>query len=224
MSKPTKFKTTSPRGTFSWPRLNSPDTKFDPAGKYSCKLVLDANDPVVQAFVANLEKIRDEFLAATIETLKAEKKAALAMELKAGDIVKIDRDQETGEETGKLIFMASMKASGTRKDGSSWTQKPDIFDAKGKKLDRPPVISGGTEGKLSVEIEPFVNQTSKQVVLSVRLKAAQILRLSSGGARSFSDHGFEAEEGDELDDVAAFSDETAGGDTDGGGHAAHDDL
>lgn len=224
MSKPNnKVKRTTPRGTFSWPRLNTPDTKFDAAGKYSCKLVLDGSDPVVQAFVAEMEKARDDFLAATVETLKSEKKAALAMELKAGEVIKIDRDQETGEETGKLIFMASMKASGTRKDGSAWTQKPDIFDAKGKKLDRPPVISGGTEGKLSVEIEPFINQTSKQAVLSIRLKAAQILRLASGGARTFSDHGFEAEEGDELDDVQAFADETDGGDTDGG-QAAHDDL
>lgn len=222
MTKTYKVKRTTPRGTFSWPRLNTPDTKFDAGGKYSCKLVLDSTDPSVQSFVAELEKLRDEFLAATIETLKAEKKAALAMELKAGEVVKIDRDQETGAETGKLLFMASMRASGTRKDGSSWTQKPDIFDAKGTKLDRPPVISGGTEGKLSVEVEPFVNQTSKQVVLSVRLKAAQVLRLSTGGARTFSDHGFGVEEGDEIEQVAAFTDETASGDTDSG--IGHDDL
>jgi hypothetical protein len=211
MSKSNKVKMTTPRGTASWPRLNTPDTKFDAAGKYSCKLVLRADDPQVQAFVAKLEKMRDDFLADTVAALKADKKAALAMELKAGDIIKVERDQETGEETGNLIFMASMKATGTRKDGSSWSQKPTIFDARGKALERPPVISGGTELKLSVEVEPFINQTSKLAVLSTRLKAAQVIKLSSGGARSFDDHGFEVEEdGDALEDVAQFTDETDG--------------
>lgn len=202
---------TTPRGIASWPRLNSPDTKFDPRGKYSAKLRMRADDPQVQAFVAQLTDIRDTFLAETVEELKANKKAALALELKAGEVIKVERDQETGEETGYLIFMGSMYASGERKDGSAWTQKPAIFSAKGPKLNNPPVISGGSELKLSVEVEPFVNQTSKQVVLSVRLKGVQILKLSTGGERSFSDLGFGVEEGDDIEDGTAFSDETQAG-------------
>lgn len=211
MSKPNKIKTTTPKGIASWPRLNTPDTKFDPRGKYSAKLRLEAARPDVQAFVATLEKLRDDFMAETVAALRADKKAALALEIKAGDVIRVERDQETGDETGYLIFSASMYASGERKDGSKWVQKPSIFSAKGVKLENPPVISGGSELKLSVELEPFINQTSKTVSVSVRLKGAQVIKLSSGGQRTFSDFGFEAEEGDDIEDGTVFSDESAGG-------------
>lgn len=192
---------TTPRGTAVWPRLNSPDYKYDKAGKYSCKLRLKASDPAVQALKAQLEKMRDDFLAEEIERLKGEKKAALAMELKAGEVLKIERNSETGEETGYLLLNASMKASGVReKDGTTWTQKPSIFDAKGKALNNPPIINGGSEVKLSLDVDPFIMPTNKEAIVGIRLKAVQILKLVSGGARSFSDLGFSEEEGDEIED------------------------
>lgn len=135
---------------------------------------------------------------------------------------KVERDDETGDETGFLTFTASMKAQGVTKEGRRWTQKPSIFDAQGNKLVNPPMIGGGTEGKLSVEIEPFINQTSKTVEMSRRLLAAQVLKLVTGGSRSFSDYGFAAEDGDVIEDQAPFGDETAGETTSTGGR--DDDL
>ena len=227
MSKDTKFRMVSPRGIANWPKLNEPDTKWDPEGKYTCKLILDANDADVQAFVAQLERIRDDFFNAKVEELKAEKKMALARELGKADVIKVDYDQETGDETGKLIFGASMKAKGVRKDGTPWSQKPTIFNAKGVELKSPPMISGGSTLKLSVEVSPFVNATTKAVTLSVRLKAAQLIKLNSGGARSFSDHGFGTEEdGDDVGDYeggSGFGDESADSDVDASA-PEHDDL
>lgn len=227
MSKNDKHRLVTPRGIANWPKLNEPDTKWDPDGKYTCKLVLDANDPEVQKFVAQLERIRDTFFDEQVEALKADKKMALARELKKADVIKIDFDQETGDETGKLIFGASMKAKGVRKDGTPWSQKPTIFNAKGVELKAPPMISGGSTLKLSVEVSPFVNSTTKAVTLSVRLKAAQLIKLNSGGARSFSDHGFDTEDdGDDVGDYeggSAFGDESGSGDVDAD-DAAHDDL
>jgi hypothetical protein len=220
MTNRNRVSTISPRGTSLYPRLNAPDTKYAPEGKYSVKLKLAGNDANVQAWVAKLEKIRDDFFDAEVERLTAEKKRALAMELTKEDVVKIERDQETGEETGFLLITASMKASGTRKDGSTWTQKPTIFDAKGTELKNPPAIWGGTEMKVGMDVEAFVNQTSKKVCLSTRLTAAQILKLVSGGQRSFGAMGFQAEDGDEIEDGTAppFGDESgASGD-------ANDDL
>ncbi len=214
--KKTGVQRTTPRGIGVYPKLNSPDTKFDPAGKYTSKLKLLASDPEVQAFKEFGEKLRDDFLAKTVESLKAEKKAALAMELKAGEFLKVDRDPETGDETGYFLLNASMRASGTREDGSKWTQQPAIYDAKGKELRNPPIISGGTEMKLSVVLDPFVNNTTKEVQVSVRLLGAQILKLVSGGQRDFSSLGFQAEDGDEIEDRPAFGDETAGGDASDG--------
>lgn len=222
MTKNAKTTFITPKGVANWPKLNTPDTKFDPVGKYSCKLIWDGSDPDVQAFIAKLEAIQEEFFASEVARLKADKKAALAMELTKDQIIKIDRDSETGEETGKVIFMASLKAAGTRKDGSTWTQKPTIFSASGVKLANPPAVYSGTILKLSVEVEPFINQTSKKAALSIRLKAAQIIELVSGGERSFSSYGFEAEDGDEIEDgqAPAFGNES-GGANDATGH---DDL
>ena len=216
----TKMKMISPRGVAQWPKLNEPDYKWDTAGKYTVKLSLDAADPAVIEMVTKFETMRDDFLAETVATLKADKKAALAMELKAGEVIKIERDNETAEPTGRLILSASMKASGTRKDGSAWTQKPDLFAANGTKLINPPTISGGSEMKVSFEAEPFINMTSKQAVVSIRLKAVQILKLSSGGVRTFSEHGFGAEDGDDIDDALPFAPDTSASTGSGG----HDDL
>ncbi len=220
--KKTGVQKTTPRGPFVYPKLNAPDYKYDPAGKYTAKQRLLASDPAVQEFKALGEKLRDDFLASEVERLKADKKAALAMELKAGEFLKVERDQETGEETGYLLLNASMKASGTREDGSTWTQKPSIYDAKGNELKNPPFINGGTEGKLSVVLDPFLNNTTKEIQVSVRLLGAQILKLVSGGTRTFDGLGFQAEEGDEIEDRPQFSDETGGSAGDAGG--ANDDL
>lgn len=214
---------TTPKGIANWPRLNAPDTKYDKDGKYTCKLILDGNDPAVQAFVARLEKMRDDFFDAEVARLKSEKKAGLAAELGKDPVVKVERDQETGEETGRLILSASLKASGTRDNGEVWTQSPDIFDARGTQLKNPPLIYGGTELKLSIEFDAFIKQDSKKAALSAKLKAAQIIKLVTAGGRDFSGYGFQAEDGDEIEDgeAPAFQNETAGG---GGASDDNDDI
>lgn len=218
--KKTGVQLTTPRGLAVYPQLNKPDYKYKKEGKYSAKLRLLESDPVVEEFFAKLEKMRDDFLAAEVERLKADKKAALAMELKAGDVRRQERDPETGEPTGYLLLTASMNASGTREDGSTWTQKPSIFDARGNQLANPPFISGGTEMKVSAIFDPYVDNKTKEVGIGIRLLGAQILKLVSGGVRTFSGLGFQAEEGDEIEDQASFQDET-GGDTAG---AQNDDI
>lgn len=210
----------SPRGISIYPKLNKPDTKFDPAGVYEVKLAMDGNDPQVQAFVRRLEKVRDDKFAELVKQLTAEKKAAKAKELKPGKVVTIEVNDETGDETGRVIFKAKMKATGVRKDGTTWTQKPAIFDAKGTELKNPPSIGGGSELKLSVAVDAFLMETSKEVGLSIRLKAAQVLKLVQFGARDFAGYGFEAEDGDEISD----QDDTPPFDTDDSGSAEHDDL
>ena len=205
----------TPKGIAQWPRLVTPDTKYN---KYSVKLQLPGNDPEVIAFVAKLEAIRDAHFDAEYNRLVGEKKAALAKELKKGDVLKVERDQETGEETGNLLLTVSMNVGGIVKNpksprfGQPWSQKPDIFDATGKQLKNPPEIFGGSELKLSLEVEGFT-KTDKTVVASIDLKAAQIIKLVTGGQRTFSDYGFEEEDGDAVQDreapASGFADETA---------------
>lgn len=218
--KKTGVQITTPRGVAVYPKLNAPDYKYKKEGKYTAKLRLDLSNPEVQAFKARLIEMRDTYLAAEIERLKGEKKAALAMELKPAEVLKPERDPETGEELGTTTLSASMNAAGTREDGSTWSQKPAIFDAKGTELKNPPLIYGGTELKLSANFEAYTDNKTKEVGIGIRLLGAQILKLVSGGQRDFSGLGFQAEDGDEIEDRPVFANES--GDTqDAGGN---DDL
>lgn len=210
-----KTETVTPKGTTVYPKLNEPDTKYNPKGSYETKLTFDdANAGPVQDFVALAEKVRDEFFDELVARLTAEKKGAAAKQLKKVDVLKAELDKETGEETGKVFIKAKMNATGERKDGTKWSQKPIYFDARGKQLKNPPRIGGGSVVKLGVVIDPYVMESSKEVGVTLRLKAVQIISLVTGGQRSFESYGFEAEDGDEIEDcefdAGQVSDETSG--------------
>ena len=215
-------KVTTPRVTFGYPHLNTPDTKFDKDGKYTTKAYLAADDDATVAFQAKLEAIRDEFLKAKVAELTAQKKGGLAKEITAADVLHVEKDPETGDETGRLYFSASTKAGGIVKNGpragQPWSRKLDIFNAQGVQLKNPPDIGSGTVGKLTIEVEAFLKPETKKVGLSLRLMAAQIITLKSFGARSASDYGFGTEDGDDIADGAAPSGQFTAEDVD------HDDL
>jgi len=50
---------TSFKGTFKYPKLNEPDTKFKAEGEYSVKLVGSAQDATVQALIAKLRPLHE---------------------------------------------------------------------------------------------------------------------------------------------------------------------
>lgn len=206
---PTK-KIITPTGVAVYPNLNRPDTKFDAAGVYDCRLRLDPEDAAVKSLVSTLEKLRNEHY----ETLKAEliekKKSAKAKQLKKRDVFTPDVDKE-GEETGLIVLKGKMKATGKRKDGTPWSRKPTIFDAKGKKLDNPPTIWGGSELKMAATARPYLMESSSEVGITLYLDAVQIIKLVSGTGQSADDFGFGEEEGYEADDAETFPEGSEGG-------------
>ena len=210
MSKPKKIELITPKGTaIGYVTLNAADTKYKPEGEYAVKLAFDdANDPAVVAFVQRLEKERDAFFDAKVEELRAAGKGAAAKQLKKGDILRPELDKETGDETGRVFVVAKMKASGERKDGSKWTQKPTFFNRSGTELKNPPRISSGSVLKLGVTLNPYIMEASKEVAVSLRLNAVQIISVVTRGQRSFESYGFEEEEGDDVFDAENFGAES----------------
>lgn len=224
----------TPRAPSIWPNLNTPDTKHNADGVYDCKQELSLDDPIVQKIKAKAtelaqaeyEKIMEEnpsFLTveqydAKVAELKAAGKERLIEKLKVIKLVEPlppEIDDE-GEETGTVMLKAKRKASGVYKtgpkSGQRWTAKPNIFNAKGKKLDHPPKIGGGSEVKMSVELKPYYVAGQGQVGCSFNLEAVQLLTLVQYGERDAAGYGFGAEEGDELDDAETegFGDESNG--------------
>jgi len=216
--KPQNFKGTSPKGTFRYPALSKPDfgTKDypNPDGAYKVGLILseDEAQPLIKMLQPAYDKAMEEAEAAFAKLPVGTRKKL--GEVTKNDLYTVEYDKETEEPTGNLIFNFKMKASGTRKDNTTWSAKPALFDAKGKPLLKVPEIWGGTIGKVSFEAIPYFVSGTGAAGLSLRLNAAQIIELRSGSSRDASDYGFGEEDGFEADDsqeeATPFKDESTG--------------
>lgn len=83
-----KIEATTPKGIANYPKLNEPDTKFEPRGSYNTKLIFeDASDAAVESFIALAHKVRDAFFEKTVADLKAEGKGAAAKQLDRKSVV-----------------------------------------------------------------------------------------------------------------------------------------
>lgn len=197
----------TPKGTFRYPALTKPDFGNDqfpkPNGEYKVQLIL--SEAEAQSLIEKLQPLYDAAISegqAKFKELKVEQRKKLG-ELKQNDLFATEYDQDTEEPTGNLIFKFTMMASGiSKKDGKKWERKPAVFDAKGKPL-KDVSIWGGTEGKIAFECNPYFIPGTGAAGLKLRLKAAQIINLVSGGGGNSGSFGFGEEEGYEAEDTPA---------------------
>lgn len=197
--KPKFTKVASPKGIAKFPKLNTPDTKFKAEGEYSVKLLVDKAEaqPLIDKIEAEITKTFDETKAALVKDGKAAKAKGLKM---ADKPYRDDLDDE-GNETGKVSFTFKSKASYVKDEVTHKLNPPSLFDAAGKPITgKRPDVWGGSVLRCSGELIPFA--TAIGVGCSLRLNAVQIIELRTGGDRSASDFGFEAEEGYTAEDAA----------------------
>lgn len=224
-----KPRITSPRGLLRFPSLLKPDygTKEypKPAGVYKTGLILVKDDPKVVEFLAALQAQHDEAIAAATKELaeqkvetrkKLEKKNPATGGLDIQPLYTVQYDTETEEETGNIVMNFTKKASGKRKDESTWrAQPPFLFDAMGQPITSKSIqIWGGTEAKVSFETNPYFIPGTGLAGLSFRLVGVQIIKLVSGGTASAEDLGFAPEEGGFEFDADDFTEEKASTDSD----------
>ena len=103
-------KAVTPRGTFIWPKLNEPDTKYDPMGVYETKIAFD-EDTDLSSMQKRVQNLIDEKYDEIVDGLKAEGKGGLAKKIvkrPMDDLFKPEEDEATGEETGRIIVKAKM--------------------------------------------------------------------------------------------------------------------
>jgi len=209
--RPSYPKVRTPRGIAIWPHLNTPDTKWKKEGKYETKLAFEpevvASDEF-QAFQEKVEELIEAKYQEQVEKLTKAGKKGLVSKLKKVSPFKAEEDDETGDETGRIIIKAGMTASGvSEKTGKKWSRKPSIYDAKGNRLNNPPKIGSGSTLKLNVELFPYFNEKDKEAGVSFRLEAVQVIKLVTFGERDASDYGFEEEDGDDLSGYSGRSDD-----------------
>lgn len=186
MTKPKNERFTTPAGIAGYPYLTKPDTKFNPDGEYKVDLTLpseSANDIVT---------FLDERHQAAVEKAKKENPGK---KIKEGNL-----PYDTAE-TGDVKVKFKLKAKGKTKAGEEFTQKPALFDAKGKPLSDVSVGSG-SKIKVAYECVPYYTAIAGAGV-TLRLKAVQVIDLKeyTGGAGAGA-YGFGEEEGYEASDEA----------------------
>jgi hypothetical protein len=164
-----------PLGRAIYPALKIADTKFHDLGIYKCNVSV----PLKEA-TSTMEKLTEIHKR---HTGKAPPKAENTM-------WKMEVDEETGEETGNVIFKCSVK-NVRRRDGELWDRRPKQFDAKMNPVDLNPY--GGTELYVSASIYEWSAGGKKGV--SLQPLAVQIINLVEGGASSGENFGFQKQEG-----------------------------
>jgi hypothetical protein len=177
---------TTPRGIARYPRLNSPDTKFNPEGDYKVDLVVKTS--LVEELIQEIDKA---FAAQMTETKSDPKNKG--KKIKEADLpYRLNPDNE--EET---ILKFKCKASFTdKKTGQVKPLRPGLFDKYGKEFPLETIVGGGSVIRVSFEMIPFF-VAAVGVGVSLRLSAVQVIELKeyTGGGDAKS-YGFE-DEGDE---------------------------
>ena len=91
------------------------------------------------------------------------------------------------------------------KTGETFENKPAIFDANGIPA-KDVNVWGGSELKVSAELIPYYTSMVGAGV-SMRLRAAQVIKLVEGGNNS-TGYGFKKEEGFAVSETQEFDNET----------------
>lgn len=181
MAKQKREHLVSPVGVASYPYLNAPDTKYKSEGEFRVKLVMPLGDEAQDL----IDKIDAAVEAAYEQALEDAPNAAKKKKVKVCEDkpYKMEEDEETGEETGNVLFTFKMRASGKRQDGSEWTNSPVFFDARRNKLENPPAIFSGSKLKVKFFMQDFFQEKIGAGV-SLKLSAVQIKELVTGGGAS----------------------------------------
>jgi hypothetical protein len=174
---------TTPKGTAVYPRIDTPDTKFNEDGVYSCKLHVD--EASFNAFTKQVtDTVEREYDVECKVKGKKLKKAATSP-------IRITPD-------GDFEIYAKQVAQRQTKKGLLTFTIP-VFDSKGAKLPTSPAIGSGSTLKLSVEVYTWYTDL-QGFGYTLRLKAVQLLDLIEYNNGSSSSFGFTEEENGYIND------------------------
>jgi len=187
---------TTPKGKAVWPRIDTPDTKFDEDGVYSCKLHVSEGD--FKAFEAIVKPQLDAAYDAECSRQGKDK-----VRMAASSPLRINDD-------GDYEIYAKQKAKVHTKSKGTLEFTIAAVDSQGKKIEMPKIGSGSTL-KMAVEVNTWF-VPSQGFGYTLRLRAVQVLDLIEygGGSSSF---GFGAEadgyvgDGESLNQAFEVADE-----------------
>lgn len=166
----------TPVGQAMYPRVHTPDTKFNPDGVYSCQIKVSEED--FNAFKAQLTPmIEQEYNKYCIAKGKDNLKRAM-------EPLRINDE-------GDYIINAKQPAKVTTKSGEVLEFSIALYDADVKPLEDGITVGSGSKVRMSVQ--PYCWYVPSQGFgYTLKLKALQVLELVEYDA---SGHGFSKESG-----------------------------
>lgn len=198
----------SPYGeAVGYPHLNQPDTKFakEPGdGEFKVDVAIKAEDGGEELFndvSAASQKAFDEWMAdpdkgGKLPKLKRE-------EFKVYCPAKLERDENTGEPTGRYIFDFRQNARIKLKDGTVKVITVGLYQPDGKSAVKK-LIRGGSTLRVRYAIRAIPMPGLKQVGVRLDFAMVQVRKLAEGNAQK----GFAADpngEYEEAGDEQGFS-------------------
>ena len=190
----------TPIGTAVYPHLSSPDTKFDENGVYQLQLSLTEEEASGLA-----EALTSRHASAYAKHLEETGKP----KLKKADLPWTEEFDDSGKETGNILFRFKMKA----KTAKGIELRPTLVDAKLAPVTE--MIGSGSKCKVAYDVHDWF-VPALGVGISLRLKGVQVIELIEySGGRSAKGCGFGEEEGFETAAAAlADASEDSGDDSD----------
>jgi hypothetical protein len=173
------------KGNAQWAKVFEPDTKFVPEGEYSIEVSL----PEEQAadVCEQLDSLAQNKLE---EAVKDNPKLKTVLSTRKSYKQEVD---DNGNPTGNIIFKTKLKARVKSRDGQTFEQKPMVVDAKRTPMTQNVLVGNGSLVNVAAEPIPYVMQSTKQVGVSLRLKAVQVINLVEYASNSSAI--FDEEEG-----------------------------
>jgi hypothetical protein len=191
----------TPLGSAVYPRLTEPDEKYN---KFSCNLLVSDSTElqtlfsVIKELVSKIKEDTENTLKEKIDNAKtgAEKKRHTDALNKLGVNLPYmaNVDDEGQDVEGEWILKSSCPAEGKNRKGEVYQNKVAVFDSKKLPFPKSIQIWGGSKVILQVEPRAYYIPATSKYGVSLRLRAAQIIELVSGGSTGDS-FGFSEQEG-----------------------------
>lgn len=179
----------SPKGKAQWCKVKEPDTSFNAKGTYATDLVVDPNEPAVQAYIAKLEELRDAAFKEAKETLKP----AVSAKLIKKEVFTEVLDAE-GNDTGLIKFKFKLDNVADKERGKN---KIHVVDAKRATIKDVPLVGNGSIIRCEAYANPYHMANGNYIGISLLWKSMQLIELvayEGGGSSYDEEEGFVADE------------------------------
>jgi len=159
--------TVTPVGTAKYPHVNTPNTRFNDEGEYSCDIIITKEE--ADALNLQFQPLFDAEYQAKLEELGKKK-------------LKLSDSPVREDDEGNWVVKAKLKnvLPGTYKNGDPRAAKSiALYDSQGKPL-KDTLVRGGSKVKLAVRPR-FWYVASTGFGMSLDLLAVQVIELGDGG-------------------------------------------